>query len=152
MALLPSQAFYLLINNRGLASMSLTMAQVYKQHQDEDGFLYMTYASQEMFGRWSSSCFRFYSRYRLLASAAVNTKECIYCNFCSTRWLDEMDFNRVHPINILMLRNAAGSWFLLVDGDTWTQHHMNRFTFSLWIFDTWSFIKNCLFPVNRNWL
>ncbi|XP_035770597.1 microtubule-associated proteins 1A/1B light chain 3C-like [Neolamprologus brichardi] len=50
-ALLPSQAFYLLINNSGLASMSLTMAQVYKQYQDEDGFLYMTYASQEMFGR-----------------------------------------------------------------------------------------------------
>ncbi|XP_022069895.1 microtubule-associated proteins 1A/1B light chain 3C [Acanthochromis polyacanthus] len=51
MALLPSQAFYLLINNSGLPSMSLTMAQVYKDHQDEDGFLYMTYASQEMFGR-----------------------------------------------------------------------------------------------------
>uniref|UniRef100_A0A8C4NR02 Microtubule-associated protein 1 light chain 3 gamma n=1 Tax=Dicentrarchus labrax TaxID=13489 RepID=A0A8C4NR02_DICLA len=50
MALLPTQAFYLLINNGGLASMSLTMAQVYKDHQDEDGFLYMTYASQEMFG------------------------------------------------------------------------------------------------------
>lgn len=51
MALLPTQAFYLLINNSGLASMSLTMAQVYKDHQDDDGFLYMTYASQEMFGR-----------------------------------------------------------------------------------------------------
>ncbi|XP_056264962.1 microtubule-associated proteins 1A/1B light chain 3C [Pseudoliparis swirei] len=51
MALLPSQAFYLLINSSGLASMSLTMAQVYKDQQDEDGFLYMTYASQEMFGR-----------------------------------------------------------------------------------------------------
>ncbi|XP_023117767.1 microtubule-associated proteins 1A/1B light chain 3C isoform X2 [Amphiprion ocellaris] len=51
MALLPSQAFYLLINNSGLPSMSLTMAQVYKDHQDEDGFLYMTYASQEMFGQ-----------------------------------------------------------------------------------------------------
>ncbi|XP_044198956.1 microtubule-associated proteins 1A/1B light chain 3C [Thunnus albacares] len=50
MALLPTQAFYLLINNSGLASMSLTMAQVYKDHQDEDGFLYMTYASQEIFG------------------------------------------------------------------------------------------------------
>lgn len=50
MALLPTQAFYLLINNSGLASMSLTMAQVYKDHQDEDGFLYMTYASQETFG------------------------------------------------------------------------------------------------------
>uniref|UniRef100_A0A3Q3AHD4 Microtubule-associated protein 1 light chain 3 gamma n=1 Tax=Kryptolebias marmoratus TaxID=37003 RepID=A0A3Q3AHD4_KRYMA len=48
MALLPSQAFYLLINNSGLPSMSLTMAQVYKDHQDEDGFLYMTYASQEI--------------------------------------------------------------------------------------------------------
>ncbi|XP_036071915.1 microtubule-associated proteins 1A/1B light chain 3C isoform X1 [Oryzias melastigma] len=50
MALLPSQAFYLLINSSGLPSMSLTMAQVYRDHQDEDGFLYMTYASQEMFG------------------------------------------------------------------------------------------------------
>ncbi|XP_045921970.1 microtubule-associated proteins 1A/1B light chain 3C [Micropterus dolomieu] len=50
MALLPTQAFYLLINNSGLPSMSLTMAQVYKDHQDEDGFLYMTYASQETFG------------------------------------------------------------------------------------------------------
>uniref|UniRef100_A0A672H6Q0 Microtubule-associated protein 1 light chain 3 gamma n=2 Tax=Salarias fasciatus TaxID=181472 RepID=A0A672H6Q0_SALFA len=50
MALLPSQAFYLLINSSGLASMSLTMAQVYNDHQDDDGFLYMTYASQEMFG------------------------------------------------------------------------------------------------------
>ncbi|KAI3352623.1 hypothetical protein L3Q82_005558 [Scortum barcoo] len=57
MALLPTQAFYLLINNSGLASMSLTMAQshqtqVYKDHQDDDGFLYMMYAyePQEMFG------------------------------------------------------------------------------------------------------
>lgn len=51
MSLMPSQAFYLLINNHGIASMSLTMAQVYKDHKDEDGFLYMTYASQEMFGQ-----------------------------------------------------------------------------------------------------
>uniref|UniRef100_A0A3B3X1X4 Microtubule-associated protein 1 light chain 3 gamma, like n=1 Tax=Poecilia mexicana TaxID=48701 RepID=A0A3B3X1X4_9TELE len=50
MALLPSQAFYLLVDSSGLASLSLTMAQVYKEHQDDDGFLYMTYASQEMFG------------------------------------------------------------------------------------------------------
>ncbi|XP_077574913.1 microtubule-associated protein 1 light chain 3 gamma [Stigmatopora nigra] len=51
MALLPSQAFYLLVNNSGLASMTLSMAQVYCDHQDDDGFLYMTYASQEMFGQ-----------------------------------------------------------------------------------------------------
>uniref|UniRef100_A0A674NHY9 Microtubule-associated protein 1 light chain 3 gamma n=1 Tax=Takifugu rubripes TaxID=31033 RepID=A0A674NHY9_TAKRU len=53
MALLPTQAFYLLVNNSGLASMALTMAQVYRDHQDDDGFLYMTYASQEMFGSHS---------------------------------------------------------------------------------------------------
>lgn len=55
MTLMPSQAFYLLINNSGIASMSLTMAQLYKDHKDEDGFLYMTYASQEMFGHCSNN-------------------------------------------------------------------------------------------------
>lgn len=50
MALSATQAFYLLINNKSLASMSLTLAEVYRDYKDEDGFVYMTYASQEMFG------------------------------------------------------------------------------------------------------
>ena len=44
------QALYLIINNKSMLSMSLTMAQAYENYGDEDGFLYITYASQEVFG------------------------------------------------------------------------------------------------------
>lgn len=45
-----SRAFYFVVNNQSLASSSKTIAEIYKEHKDEDGFLYMTYTSQEMFG------------------------------------------------------------------------------------------------------
>uniref|UniRef100_A0A8C8RTW5 Microtubule associated protein 1 light chain 3 gamma n=1 Tax=Pelusios castaneus TaxID=367368 RepID=A0A8C8RTW5_9SAUR len=49
MSLSSTQSFYLLVDgSRSLVSMSLTMAEVYTLNQDEDGFLYMTYASQEI--------------------------------------------------------------------------------------------------------
>ena len=50
MSLQPSQSFYLIVNNKSLASMSTTLQEIYKEEKDEDGYLYMTYASQEMFG------------------------------------------------------------------------------------------------------
>ncbi|XP_071995615.1 microtubule-associated protein 1 light chain 3 gamma [Engystomops pustulosus] len=50
MDLCATQAFYILVNEQNLVSMSLTMSELYREHKDEDGFLYMTYASQEMFG------------------------------------------------------------------------------------------------------
>ncbi|XP_060604461.1 microtubule-associated proteins 1A/1B light chain 3C-like [Ruditapes philippinarum] len=50
MSLNENQAFYLIINNKSISSMSMSLAEVYRDDKDEDGFLYMTYASQEMFG------------------------------------------------------------------------------------------------------
>ncbi|KAK2085964.1 Microtubule-associated proteins 1A/1B light chain 3C, partial [Saguinus oedipus] len=50
MVLRDTEAFYLLVNNKSLVSMSATMAEIYRDYKDEDGFVYMTYASQEMFG------------------------------------------------------------------------------------------------------
>ncbi|KAF5914091.1 microtubule-associated proteins 1A/1B light chain 3C [Diceros bicornis minor] len=49
------EAFYLLVNNRNVVSMSVTMAEIYRDYRDEDGFLYVTYASQEVFGGLASA-------------------------------------------------------------------------------------------------
>ncbi|XP_048343468.1 microtubule-associated proteins 1A/1B light chain 3C-like [Sphaerodactylus townsendi] len=50
LSLSATQAFYLLVNNKSLPCLSLTMMDIYNDSKDEDGFLYITYASQEMFG------------------------------------------------------------------------------------------------------
>ncbi|KAM7079798.1 LOW QUALITY PROTEIN: microtubule-associated protein 1 light chain 3 gamma-like [Ciconia maguari] len=55
LCLASSQTFYLLVNNKGLPNMAITMQELYRDNKDEDGFLYLTYASQEMFGSSSSS-------------------------------------------------------------------------------------------------
>lgn len=50
MSIKPSQAFFLMVNKKSMMTLSQSMAEVYEQESDEDGFLYMIYCSQEGFG------------------------------------------------------------------------------------------------------
>ena len=50
-----SFAIYFMVNRKYMVNMSKTMAEVYEEHMDEDGYLYITYASQEVFGGSSST-------------------------------------------------------------------------------------------------
>jgi microtubule-associated protein 1 light chain len=45
-----TQAIFLMVSNRSIASLSRTVLEVYREYHDHDGFLYLTYASQEAFG------------------------------------------------------------------------------------------------------
>lgn len=47
--LLPDAAIFIFVNNT-LPPAAALMAQVYKEHADEDGFLYVTYSGESTFG------------------------------------------------------------------------------------------------------
>jgi hypothetical protein len=49
MQLAPEQAIFLFVNEALPPSASL-VSQIYKQHADEDGFLYVTYSGENSFG------------------------------------------------------------------------------------------------------
>lgn len=50
MRISPNRALYLIVNDRSMVSLSRTIAEIYAEHRNFDGFLYVTYASQEVFG------------------------------------------------------------------------------------------------------
>ena len=45
-----TQTFYLIVNHKPIDSTSMTLLELYPTMKDDDGYLYMTYASQEVFG------------------------------------------------------------------------------------------------------
>jgi len=46
----PTKSLYLIVNNRSLVSNNTLLCEVYEREKDDDGFLYIVYASQEAFG------------------------------------------------------------------------------------------------------
>lgn len=50
MKLTSNRALFFLVNNRSLVALSKSLAEIYAENRDEDGFLYIYYASQEVFG------------------------------------------------------------------------------------------------------
>jgi GABA(A) receptor-associated protein len=49
MKLAPEKAIFIFINNT-LPTSTDMMSQIYKNHKDEDGFLYITYSGESTFG------------------------------------------------------------------------------------------------------
>jgi len=45
----PEKAIFIFVNNT-LPPTSALMSQIYKEHQDQDGFLYVTYSGESTFG------------------------------------------------------------------------------------------------------
>ena len=48
--LLPDQALFVFVNETVMCPTMTTMAEAYREHMDEDGFLYMVYSGESTFG------------------------------------------------------------------------------------------------------
>ncbi|KAF8368818.1 hypothetical protein PRIPAC_86647 [Pristionchus pacificus] len=46
----PEQTFFLMANENSVVTNSMSLAQLYQHEKDEDGFLYLVYASHPAFG------------------------------------------------------------------------------------------------------
>ncbi|XP_045466943.1 microtubule-associated proteins 1A/1B light chain 3C-like [Harmonia axyridis] len=54
MELQSNRSMYLLVNNRSMLSLSTTIAEVYHEYANNEGYLSITYTSQEVFGSRSA--------------------------------------------------------------------------------------------------
>jgi GABA(A) receptor-associated protein len=50
LALKPEEALFIFIDNKTIPAMTANMGTVYNEYKDQDGFLYLTYAKENVFG------------------------------------------------------------------------------------------------------
>lgn len=90
MQLHPNRSMYLLVNERSMLSLSTTIAEVYYEFAQADGYLYVTYASQEVFGdsswiesfnQWILSCKNDYEDI-IMTNMTIRVQRLLFVSFC----------------------------------------------------------------------